>query len=324
MTQEKQLFERETINNTSSQQALLDHVCRAITANRQPGIHFPGFYLGFSSRRIHKDGAEIIMPYGIHCADFNGNVNLSALATLADLGLGSAIRPHLTDGARLATLTLQMPFSGALAKSECKIITQFDGFTEGTSATLARASGTLFAAGALVCHTSGVFANPPVPSGAKIVSVPWRQMAEAQRQTSIPLTDMEDDELQIVKSAESALQANRQGRSFIERFWGHLPGRGANGGATNTIKIAPHMANRVGHLQGGILFGIAASTAIAALPKESVLINASAWYISAGLGDYLQVRSRALQCGKTVAVVLTEVIGKNGRLALEMITSHGF
>jgi acyl-coenzyme A thioesterase PaaI-like protein len=54
------------------------------------------------------------------------------------------------------------------------------------------------------------------------------------------------------------------------------------------------------------------------------LTGASAWYISAGMGKSLRVRSRILQQGRTIAVVRTEVIGDNQRRVLELLTSHAF
>lgn len=306
--------------------ALIERVCRGIAANRVPGLHFPGYFLGLHARGMDKSEAWTAIPYGPHCANANGDMNIAAIALLADMGPGAAMRVHLPPASRMATATLQLQFTGIPVRSDLECHARFDGFFEGASAVQGRTSGRLIADGKVVCHAVCTFATPPAPPGVKVVPVPW----EAMEQLPPPLAprDMAADEKSILKSARAALKAANNERSFIEHLWAQIARPRADGGADNTVRIGPHIGNRVGHVQGGVMVGIAAASAVASLPTNARLTGASAWYISAGMGRALRVRSRILQQGRTIAVVRTEVIGDlidgQRRRVLELVTSHAF
>jgi acyl-coenzyme A thioesterase PaaI-like protein len=53
-----------------------------------------------------------------------------------------------------------------------------------------------------------------------------------------------------------------------------------------------------------------------------VLSNISAWFIRAGQGSQLTVKSRLLHAGRTPAVVQTTVSDGEGRRVLEAMSSH--
>ena len=310
--------------NDKDKKSLIERVCRGIAANRVPGLHFPGYFLGLHARGMDKSEVWTALPYGAHCANANGDMNIAAIALLADMGPGAAMRVHLPEATRMATATLQLQFTGIPVRSDLECHARFDGFFEGAAAVQGRTSGRLVADGKVVCHTVGTFATPPAPPGVKVVPVPW----EAMERLPPPVAprDMAPDEKQILKSARAALKAVDEKRSFIEHLWAQIakPRAGEEGGADNTVRIGPHLGNRVGHVQGGVMIGIAAASAVAALPANARLTGASAWYISAGMGKRLRVRSRLLQRGRTIAVVRTEVIGDNNRRVLELVTSHAF
>ena len=80
----------------------------------------------------------------------------------------------------------------------------------------------------------------------------------------------------------------------------------------------PHVGNRVGNVQGGILMGLAAVTAAAALPENFMLSTLAAAFISPGEGPALK-RARAW-CTKRqrLAVVRTEVLRSDGRRVLDV------
>ena len=86
--------------------------------------------------------------------------------------------------------------------------------------------------------------------------------------------------------------------------------------------IGPHVGNRVGHVQGGILLGIAAATACDLAPDTMNLSNVSAWYISPGRGKSLTVRSRVMHAGRTIAAIRTQVRTGQRQLVLEAVTLH--
>jgi acyl-coenzyme A thioesterase PaaI-like protein len=109
--------------------------------------------------------------------------------------------------------------------------------------------------------------------------------------------------------------------AFIEHFWGNLP-KTTTGGATCRVPIGPQIGNRVGHVQGGILIGLAQSTAAKAVPRHPAISNISAWYISPGSGKELYIRSSIVHAGRSFAVVRTEIKNADGKLVLEAVSNH--
>ena len=303
---------------------VLTQVRRGIAANRRPGLHFPGFFLDLETVNVGEGGSHLVMPYGEYCADASGDMNIGAIALLADLGTGASMRVHLPHTSRMATATMQLHFTGERVRSDLECVGRFDGFFQGAAAIQGRVSGELTADGKTVAHASASFATPAPPPGVTIHPVPWACMGREHEVPSLTMAEMSDDEKRVMKAARAALNKATAERSFIQHLWGQVATHRQGGGASNTVTIGPHIGNRVGHVQGGVIFGIAAATAIASLPRASLLTSASAWYISPGTGTRLKVRSSVLQSGKTIAVVRTDVTADDGRLVLAMMTSHTF
>jgi len=158
------------------------------------------------------------------------------------------------------------------------------------------------------------------PKGVALHPMPQRRRGEA-----VPMLaerELKRDEAKVLSLADAALAAvDMHGGSFIRRFWGYEPHHVA-GGASCSVRNGPHIGNRVGHVQGGVLLGLAATTACAVLPAAWALTGVSAWYISPGEGRTLKVRSRILHHGRLTSVVRTQVTGKNNRRVLEVVTTH--
>ncbi len=302
---------------------MLDHIARAMAGNREPGLHFPGFFLGLHAHAISQSGVHMSLPYGPHCANANGDVNISALAVLADLAAGVAVREHIGPNIRMATLCLQLQFTGASARGDLHARTHCDGLLQGASATQGRAIGSIRSGHDAVCNIMASFATPSLPAGVNLVPMNWDLTGRAQANAPLTPKQMHVNERALVRRAKAALKSSAHGHSFVEHLWGHIA-RPVKGGASNTVPLGLHNGNRVGHVQGGVLFGIAAATAQAALPTVSKLTGASAWYISGGTGHSLRLRSRILQHGRTVGVVLTQVVDQNKRIVLEMVTNHAY
>ncbi len=53
------------------------------------------------------------------------------------------------------------------------------------------------------------------------------------------------------------------------------------------MKNGAHVGNRVGHVQGGLLVGLGATTARAALPAEWTLASVTCAFVSPGEGEEL-------------------------------------
>ena len=146
-----------------------------------------------------------------------------------------------------------------------------------------------------------------------------RRSATNASAPSISPAELREHEVSIFRRAERALRG-RNG-PFIARLFGIQPRRTA-AGASCSMPIGLHIGNRIGHAQGGILFGMAAETARAAAPAGWALVGASSWFTSPGRGEILRALSRVLRAGRSTAVVRTEIRDDLGHLVLEMVTSH--
>jgi acyl-coenzyme A thioesterase PaaI-like protein len=300
--------------------AIRAQVLRGIAGNRVAGLHFPGYFMDMAWPRVASDTVQLALADGPHCRDANGAVDIAALAILADSALATTARTQIVPGARLATLHLQMQFTGAPATGDISAQARLLGFSAGGALRRSLSAATLFANGKPVCHASGDFAALDPPPGVKMAPLPW-QHAQPPQAAPLDADELEPHERAILKACDAALAKTSPHASFIQHFWGGVPRRTADG-ARNRVAIGPHIGNRVGHVQGGISFGIAATCACAAAPAAMMLSNASAWYISPGRGKSLSVRSQVVHAGRTIAVVHTEIKTTGGERVLEVITHH--
>src|SRR5262245_30167346 len=92
---------------------ILARVLRAIAANRTPGFNFPGYFLELSFDRVEADRAVASLDTGPHDTDASGQMDIGALALLADMALAAALRDSVGATARLATVAMQIQLTGA-------------------------------------------------------------------------------------------------------------------------------------------------------------------------------------------------------------------
>jgi acyl-coenzyme A thioesterase PaaI-like protein len=134
--------------------------------------------------------------------------------------------------------------------------------------------------------------------------------------------DLAPDELRILQRADEALErAASTGQSFIRHFWGFLP-EAARGAASCVMPNGPHLGNRVGNVQGGILLGLAAVTASAALPDTWMPSAISAAFVSPGEGPALKAKANVVHHGQRMSVVRSEIVRSDERRVLEVMSTH--
>jgi acyl-coenzyme A thioesterase PaaI-like protein len=291
----------QTINDHAAE--IRAHVLRGIAGNRTPGLHFPGFFLDIQWQELAGQAARIAVADGPHCRDANGEMDIAAIAILADTALATATRLLTAPGARLATTRMQMQFTGAPATGDVTAEAQLQGFSAGAALHQSLTSGVLSANGKPLCYVSGEFVLLEPPPGVKLAPLPWQQQ---QTDTGSPLDErtLDAGERSILKACDAALAKSSAHASFIQHFWGGVPKRVANG-TSMRVALGPHLGNRVGHLQSTMM-----------------LSNVSAWYISPGHGISLTVRSRVVHAGRSIAVVRTELKTAAGDRVLEVVTQH--
>jgi acyl-coenzyme A thioesterase PaaI-like protein len=293
----------------------------ALAAHRTPGYHYPGYLLGCHWPRIGEDDLDAAMPDAPQCRNADGSVNLAGFCILLDVALATASRLKLEGGARQATVHLHAQFTGAPLRGELKAHARMHGYTIGSAARQSMTTGTVYAGGVPVCHASGTFIQlPPLP-GVTLAPLPW-QRKSGELASPLELNRLQPDERAIMKACRSALKRADLQHAFIEHFWGALP-IPTDAGSRCRIKIGPQHANHVGHVQGGLLLGLAAITARAAAPKHPQLSAIASWYISPGQGRALKITSRRFHEGRSFAAVRTEIRNADGSRVLEVVSHHG-
>ena len=301
-------------------QEIRSRVLHGIALNRNPGLHFPGYFLDFEWGEIVMGRAGVAITEGAHCRDANGEVDIVALAILADTALATSARTTLAPGARLATTHLEMQFSGAPATGRISSDGNLIGFTSGIKVRQALTTAMLYANDKIIAQASGGFVALDPPPGVNLAPLPWQRDQEPAT-SAVDERKLEPHERVILKMGEAALARATPDAPFIRQFWGGVPKNNSKG-VSHRVVIGPHLGNRVGHVQGGITLGIAAVSACAAAPAAMMLSNIAAWYISPGHGKALNVRSRVLHAGRTVSVVRTEIKSSDGVRVLEAVTHH--
>ena len=323
-------------------------VLSALARDRIPGWSFTGLFQNIAWPRIDDSTMTVTMPLGPQCTDAAGNVELAALLVLLDAALASPTRIALAHGTRMATTQINAHFHGVMARDDVSVESAFDGATEAGSLRQLLSSGRLTSRGRKVISGNGAFVQLPPPATAgEMAPLPWQRHEWVEPPALTP-EQLDARESAIYAACEAALRddaavagnaskvsdasdandasdtasANAAlASSFLKRFWGIAP-VATNDGATCRLVAGPQLANRVGHVQGGILMGAAAETARLAVPGHPVFANLSAWFIAPGRGDALNVSSRVVHAGRSLAVVRTEITGTDGARVLDVTSAH--
>jgi acyl-coenzyme A thioesterase PaaI-like protein len=247
--------------------------------------------------------------------------DIGSLAVAADFALGTAIRADLDPATRLATVSMALELAAAPRAGLVSMASRCHGFVGEGDGRIGRGRVLLEDAGGEFGYGSGAFMVLKPPPGVALHPVPHRKRGDPEPPV-LDERDLAPDELRILKHADRALERSaKSGEPFIRHFWGFLP-KAAPGGASCVMPNGPHVGNRVGYVQGGILLGLAAATATAALPETWMLGAVAAAFISPGEGSALQARASLVHRGQRVSVIRTEITRGGGRRVLEAMSTH--
>ena len=175
------------------------------------------------------------------------------------------------------------------------------------------------AQGQRVCFAIGTFM---VLNAPKAVTLHARQLRREGDPDVAPLaeSDLSDNERAILQRADEALAAP-EGDAFLRRFWG-IDTQRSGDGARGVLRNGAHVANRVGHVQGGVTMGLGMATAEGALSKDWMMSAASAWFIGPCEGQSIEATSTVIHQGKLTSLLRTQITSQNHRLGMELVTTH--
>ena len=300
--------------------AIRTRTLAALAGNRAPGFHFPGYFLDFRWPSVGDGRATQEMDAGAHCVDANGEVNPAAVGVMVDGALATAASLGIETGARIATVNLTMQYTGRPVTGVLSMDATLEGHYSEDAVKHAITRGVLTSGGEPLVYATGTFLLLPPPPGVQLAALPWQQEG-FQPPPPLKATELDDSERAVVRAANAALKHADTSYAFIQRFWGVMPKATADG-ATCRVRIGAQIGNRVRHVQGGILVGLAQATATAAVPRHPRVSTISAWYVSPGHGTSLSVRSKIVHAGRSFAVVKTEVRNADRSLVLEVLSNH--
>ena len=305
---------------------VLRQVLAAIARNRVPGFHFPGNLLPMSFDRVARDDSRVSLALGPHNTTAGGRADSAALGVLADLSMATCIRAELAREVRLATVSMQVQlFAAAAQGTRLEARSAFAGYVPGAaglqavSRTEIRGSG-----GELVGLGTGGFMVLDLPAGQRVP--PMLPVALAEPDHLPDPRALEPGEAAIYRRAEAAWTASEgEPGGFIGRFWGMRTRTTANG-ASGTLEATPHIGNRVGHVQGGVLFGFAEATARAALEGPEggnwLPTSVSASYLRPGEPPAVRAEARTVHRGRTTAAVRVRLFTRERKQVLDALLAY--
>jgi len=296
-------------------------VLRAIALNRTPGYHFAGNFIDLSFDRVTSDDTRLSYETGPHCIDAHGGTDLGALAMAADFALGTVIRAALDRATRTATVSMALEFGAPLPAGVVRAASRCHGYVGEGYGRIGRARVLLDGPDGEIGYGSGAFMVLKPPPNVTMHPVPHRKRGDPEP-SPLAEEDLAPDERRILQHTEEALErAAKTRQPFIRHFWGYLPER-TRGAASCVMPNGPHVGNRVGNVQGGIMLGLAALTAAATLPESWMLSTISAAFMTPGEGPALRAQASVLHHGQRLSVVRTEVTRSDGRRVLEVMSTH--
>ena len=286
-------------SNGPASDVVLERALRAVGLTRALGLHFHGHFVGIAGKppvdgvaRLELEGE----PPGV------GTLAVSpvALVTVADLAIGAAIRSRLWPGARLgtATLSVQHPVGDVAGPLVADATTLWVRDNQGTGRC------TVSAAGEPVAQAQGWFAALPAPRERDIGLMPW-EYAEPPAVEPPRLEDLDEREAAAVAAARAAGErAEARGTAVSEELLVFEWQESEDGRASGTLRIGPELGNRVGHVQGGALYGAAALAATQALgAADAVLSDGYYQFLRPADGSILVGEGAVVRRGRSAAFV---------------------
>jgi acyl-coenzyme A thioesterase PaaI-like protein len=279
---------------------VLAQALRAVGRARALGLHFYGHFIGIGGREAVDGHSEVWIESESDSAGVQG-VSPVALATLADLALGAAIRSHLEPTSRLgtATLTVQHPHDAVTGRLVARGQAEpYDG-EQKPGRCIVTTSG-----GAMVGNAQGWFATLPPPPGRILTLLPWDRR-EPPTIVMPTLSDLDEQEAAAVAAARAAGErASRRGTSISDELLNFDWHPAIEGCSSGEMANGPELSNRVGHIQGGALYGAAALVATRALNvPAATLIDGHYQFVRPADGAFLHGEGTVLRRGRMAAFV---------------------
>ena len=284
--------------HNDSTDARANHIARVLNAlhgDRTPGFHFAGHFLRVSCEQLDPEATLMSMDVGPHGLTREGALDSVSLCIFADLALAIAVRAAVPNPCRLATVDLQLQFTGLPVGERVSARARFRAL-HAAAPHLALSEVDIVSGDTLIATGQASFMVLPLPEGRTVAALRAWQPSFAE--PLLQPAELTEDERAIYSAA---LRASAPDKAvFADAFWGIRVRPGASG-ATSRLAVTPQVANRVGHVQGGILLGQAMQTALATVPPGWAVSSISANYLAPGMGSAVLGKATPLHTGRSTA-----------------------
>lgn len=265
----------------------------AVSRTRVHGMHLLGHFAGIqgepapaASSRLTLRARELAAP------------SLVAYCAFADLVLGSAIRSLVGAGARLGTVTLDLQHSSPIATGAIVGL----GVAAPPRADFGTAHATYCCGDDMVGFGQASAMALPAPPGREPQLLPWERPFLAPVVAAGP-ADLDANEARFVGDVQAAARrAQENGKPVEDEFLSFQWERAAAGEARGSAAIGPAIGNRVGHVQGGVLYAAGAIGSSQALGGPGWEVAGGSYhFLRPAGGTILTVAARAERLGRSLA-----------------------
>lgn len=301
------------------QVAVRDRAAGAVARTRALGLHFIGHFLGIVGLPAEDGRSRLLLEVEPGTRP-GAPVSPVSLAVVADLAMGTAIRTLLGPGRRLSTVAMTANYLETVVTgpvTAAAIAPQVG--DDGRAFARCELSDTR---GVLVGTIDAWFVALPAPNGRPLAPIPW-ELPEPRHVP--PLTDaqMTAAERGAIEACVEAGRRAAAGRtSVVEELIRPVVLDSAGDEVTGELRIGFAHTNRVGDVQGGILFGAAALAARRVVADDMRLADGHVQFLAPAHGRDLTVTASVSRQGRRTAFTETRSTVAGGLVAAGAFTFH--
>jgi acyl-coenzyme A thioesterase PaaI-like protein len=232
-----------------------ERALRSIALTRARGLNFYGHFIGLNGG-VPADGKAALRLAA-------GETSSAAVAVLVDMAMGSAVRSLVAPGILLSTVTLTLHHVARAfgqLEARCNALPVEDGHGLVQCVLVDLESDTP------VGHAQAWFAVASASAeGTPPGLMPWEYLSPPPV-PSVDASELDAREQAMLRATEAAhADASLSDASLSDALVQLTWSVGTAGAAGGVLAASPHLENRMGQIQGGILFGAARLAAERAL-----------------------------------------------------------
>lgn len=292
---------------------------RAVARHRALGLHFLGHYLGIEGLPDRSDGAtRLVLRRLTDADDLVGHVELGVLV---DLAMGQAVCARLAQGMRLATSSLVMHVSPIPARRPVEAHASVDWLEDRAGGGSAAVRFDVVDADQRTVATgSGSFVTIAAGDDTNVAIVDWSREVPDSLPSRAELTPNEAAVVAAIEATASRGAETVDG--LVDLSWDRIAGPTTQPTLTGRLLVGAQHENRVGDLQGGLVFGVGAIAASRLCEGRRRVVDGQVLYLRPAGHGLLDITATLLRRGRRMAFVRV-VLESGGKQSAELAYTLG-